>query len=430
VTISELRVVAALSLASTGVVLANGASEDSNAAVRRALIAAAATMQASAPVHAAAATGPEHATPPVTPAPTPAATPVSDPAAAPVAVAAAPDPAPAKQPARKPAATPEAPKPSKVGHVFVIALTGPGVDATFGDTSPATYLARDLRAQGALLDNYVPLGNADLPNYIALTSGQPPNADTRAECATYEDFPSSSKQAKSGVLSGDGCVYPNTVLSLGDQITSSGRSWRAYAEDMDKGEAGADVTCRRPDLPGADDTLTGRPQDSYATRHNPFAYFHSLLDLGDCIANDVALPALDTDLKAERTTPNLAFIAPNLCHGGTESPCADGTPGGLPATDAFLHEWVPKILASKAYKSDGLLIVAFLSGTAPADPAAAPPRTGLLLVSKWAEPGGRFYSAYDPYSVLRSIEDLFALKPLAKAAGAASFAKTVLPKAF
>jgi hypothetical protein len=36
---------------------------------------------------------------------------------------------------------------------------------------------------------------------------------------------------------------------------------------------------------------------------------------------------------------------------------------------------------------------------------------------------------YDPYSLLRSLQDLFALKPLARAAKASSFADTVLARA-
>ena len=36
--------------------------------------------------------------------------------------------------------------------------------------------------------------------------------------------------------------------------------------------------------------FTGAGSD-YATRHNPFIYFHSLLDLGGCSSNDVGIAA-------------------------------------------------------------------------------------------------------------------------------------------
>jgi len=44
--------------------------------------------------------------------------------------------------------------------------------------------------------------------------------------------------------------------------------------------------------------------------------------------------------------------------------------------------------------------------------------------------GGTNATAYDPYSLLRSLEDLFALKPLARTATASSFAPTVLAGAY
>ena len=428
----QLGAVAALSLVSTGIVLADGSGTTSTAAVREALARVAAARRAApapsapapaAPVPAAAAAGALTASSVTPPAPVASVPAVSPTSASPATTPAKTSPAPA------------APKPAKVRHVFVIALTGTGADATFGPGSAAPYLAQQLRPQGTLLDNYVPLDGSDLTNELALIGGQPPNPDTGAECPTFQDFPASAKAGKSGVVSGAGCVYPNTVLSLGDQLTSSRRSWRAYAEDMGNGPAGAQ-SCRHPDDGAADDTLHGRPGDQYATRHNPFVYFHSLLDLGDCQADDVTLDKLTTDLRSIRTTPSLSFIAPNLCDAGTEQPCVDGRAGGLPAVDAFLQAWVPQILRSPAYRRDGLLMITFLSSAttgaaAATQPAgASPPRTGVLLLSRYAKRAATIDTPYDPYGLLRSIEDVFALKPLAKAAGAASFARAALPAAF
>jgi hypothetical protein len=316
----------------------------------------------------------------------------------------------------------EEPKPSKIEHVFVIALAGHGFDATFGEASTATYLTKELRPKGALLEDYKSLGAADLPDLLAMVGGQPPNDDTRAGCPTFKEIPPTVTPSKSGEISASGCAYPSTVTTVADQVTASGNSWRAYVEDIDKGPAGA-ILCRRPGSDAADDTSKGRAGDGYATRHNPFVYFHSLLDLGDCDANDGPLAPLEQDLAAVKTTPNLAWIAPNLCNDGTESPCANGSAGGLAAADAFLASWVPKILDSPAYKSDGLLIVTFAGSPAPET------RNGTLLVSKFAAPGSTVGGDYDPYSLLRSVEDLFALRPLARATHASSFADTVLADA-
>jgi hypothetical protein len=414
---AQLYSVIGASLASTAVVLGQaGSGGVSSAAVNEALVLAAKQRTAAAPAAStpAAASAPVPATaPPAIPAaaPTPAAAPA--PAAAPTAGA---TPTPKPEPAHKQQPATARRTPSKIGHVFVIALSGAGVEQTFAAGSPAPYLATKLRPKGTLLDNYSPLGTADLPNYIALVSGQPPNVGTNAECPTY---------------GAKGCSFPNTVLTLADEVTSAGGSWRAYAESMGNGTPPTQ-TCRHPDDGSADDTLHGRAADEYATRHNPFVYFHSLLDLGDCITNDVTLDKLDTDLGSARTTPTFSFIAPDLCDGGTETPCADGRPGGVPAADAFLQQWVPKIEASAAYRHDGVIMIAFVSAVpaAAGQPApAAPPRTGVLLLSRFAKAGATVDTPYGPYDLLRSIEGLLALDPLGKAKGAASFVKSALPDA-
>jgi len=56
--------------------------------------------------------------------------------------------------------------------------------------------------------------------------------------------------------------------------------------------------------------------DQYAARHNPFVYFHSLIDSGECARHVVNFNQLAHDLQHESTTPNFVFITPNLCHDG------------------------------------------------------------------------------------------------------------------
>ena len=106
--------------------------------------------------------------------------------------------------------------------------------------------------------------------------------------------------------------------------------------------------------------------DAYATRHNPFVYFHSIIDSPTC-GNCVNLNNLTADLADAHTTPNFVFITPNLCDDGHDgsgtgaagTTCANGQPGGSASADAFLQMWVPQIMASPAYKKDGLLMILF-----------------------------------------------------------------------
>jgi phosphatidylinositol-3-phosphatase len=333
----------------------------------------------------------------------------------------APAPAPASKPVSEPSATKKAPTPAepeseagRVKHVFVISLTSPGYEQSLGAQSQMPYLSATLRPQGELLGNYTLLDSGALPNGIAAISGQPPNLATSASCPGYEAFTAAKANSK-GVLSGAGCVYPVETLTLADQLTSGQLTWRAYAEGM-VDAAGKPANCVHPD-PG--EPSTSALPGGYAASQNPFAYFHSLLDLGDCSAYDLPIDQLNKDLGKAEKTPSFSFIAPTPCDSGAAAQCATGATEGPANADAFLSTWVPKILASPAYKADGVLIVTFSASNpaAPGVPAPAgdPLRTGAILLSPFITPGGTDAAAYNPYSLLRSAEDFFGLEPLALA---------------
>jgi len=350
------------------------------------------------------------------PSPAPAAS-SSAPLSSPAPLA-APEAAPAAEPEEPAPAAPEAPAPEagRIKHVFVVSLASSGYDAAFGSAPQMPYLATTLRPQGTLLSGYSLLDPAALPNSIAAISGQPPTAASKADCPDYEK-----------------CVYPAETLTLADQLGLAQFSWGAYLESMVNPETGAPDNCVYPQPDAPEATATG----GYAARLNPFVYFHSLLDLGDCASDDVPFTELEKDLKKVETTPNYSYIAPNLCNAGISGQCPAGAPDGAAAADAFLATLVPKILASPAYKQDGLLVVTFGQvNSGPLDPATGAPapaaaealKVGTLLVSQFVSPGSTDAVAYDPYSLLRSTEDLFGLSAYGKAAGAKvkSFAPALL----
>ncbi len=337
---------------------------------------------------------------------------------APAPPAPAPAPPPSEPaPPKEPAAAPPA-EAGPVKHVFVISLASPGYEQSLGAQSQMPYLSATLRPKGELLSNYTLLGEAGLPNQIAALSGQPPNSATSAGCSTYAEFSSTTKTDANGVVHGAGCVYSVETLTLADQLGSSRLTWRAYVEGM-VDETGAPANCVHP---GTGESETATP-GGYAARQNPFVYFHSLLDLGDCSADDLPIDKLTADLRKADKTPSYSFIAPTPCDSGATGQCASGATEGPASADAFLANWVPKILASPAYKADGLLIVNFGAANPPStEPGATPPtdplRTGALLISPFLTPGSTDGAAYSPYSLLRSTEDLFGLEPLGLAAGA------------
>ncbi len=273
--------------------------------------------------------------------------------------------------------------PPPIEHVFVIVLENEGYEATFGPHSESPYLARELPSQGVLLEQYFGTGHFSLDNYLAMISGQAATPETRDDCDTFAEFVSAGTTAD-GQAIGRGCVYPASVKTLPDQLAAVHKTWRGYMEDMGNDPAREAPTCGHPALGSADPTQAAEGPsarvpagDQYAARHDPFVYFHSIIDSPACAANVVNLERLRSDLTARRTTPNFVFISPNLCHDGHDAPCKNGEPGGLKSADAFLRKWVPLITSSPAYRHAGLLVITFDEG----DAEVLPDPAGEMLVS-------------------------------------------------
>ena len=315
-----------------------------------------------------------------------------------------------------------------IQHVFIIVLENKGFDQTFGPSSPAPYLSQTLTSQGQLLRQYYGIGHASLDNYLAMVSGQGPNFVTQSDCVFYMNVVPGLATSYFGQTLGQGCVYPTTARTVADQLTAKGLTWKGYMQDMT-------TVCRHPALNTFDTTQKARVADQYAARHNPFVYFHSLLDSGDCALHDVDLSQLETDLASAATTPNFVFITPNLCEDGHDSPCVDGRPGGLATADQFLQTWVPRILGAPAWSDGSLLIVTFdeagssdataccnetpgLNTINPGGSTIGPGggRTGAVLISQFIRAGSVNDTPYNHYAMLRSIEDIFALPYLGFAA--------------
>ena len=319
----------------------------------------------------------------------------------------------------------------KLGHVFVIVLENENADETFGPAAPA-YLARTLPSMGAYVPNYYGTGHFSLDNYISMVSGQAPNPATQADCGTFSDFAPGTPTADGQVI-GSGCVYPASVQTIAGQLEDEGLDWGGYMEDMAAKAPAEPAACRHPAIGGADDTQSAEVGDQYATRHNPFMYFHSVIDdNANCAAHDVDYTELAGDLKKESTTPEFTFITPNLCHDGHDGPCVNGEPGGLVSANQFLEEVVPRILDSPAYEQRGLLIVTFdeaeaagaegdssaccneQPGPNSVNPGFLTPgpgggRVGAVALSPCIAPGTETDEAYNHYSFLRSVEDGFGL---------------------
>ena len=337
-----------------------------------------------------------------------------------------------------------------IRHVFVIVIENEGYASTFGEPAADPYLAKTLPSQGALLESYYATGHQSNDNYISLVSGQPPNVENQADCPVFSDF-IGALTLPEGVESGVGCVYPASVPNIGTQLSAAGLKWKAYQEDMGNDPNRETAACGHPAPGGVDETQKAEAGDGYASRHDPFVYFHSVFDeQTSCDKHVVALgsptgamPAaalrgetgLATDLMSVTKTPRLSFITPNLCNDGHDYPCTNQPSGAsaLADIDSFLETWVPKITSSPAFLKNGLLEIVFdeaassdatsCCGEAPGPGSPLPGitgpgggRVGAVLISPFIRPGTVSTTPYNHYSSLATWESLSGLPRLAEAA--------------
>jgi phosphatidylinositol-3-phosphatase len=330
-----------------------------------------------------------------------------------------------------------------IRHVLVIDLENENYSVTFDPlNSPAKFLNGTLLQQGELIPNYFGTSHVSLGNYVAQVSGQGTNPSLNVDCLNltppvnfahllggYTDVvpgvDAADQASFPGQVVGNGCVFPapgagqRGALTIGDQLERKyGRDhdddavvWREYAEDMgndlsrdygtpDRLLIGAD--CAHPAIGGVDQSNSAAANDQYATRHNPFMYFHSVIDdFASCNRHVVPLGTLNVgtggdpdvfaghlyrDLRHLETTPKFMFVTPNLCNDGHDAACAapnvEGTvnsagknAGGLVSLDLWLKHWMPMIFASPAYQSGELLVVITFDEASPTGDARACEKT-------------------------------------------------------
>jgi len=291
----------------------------------------------------------------------------------------------------------------KLSHVFVITLENESYATTWGPNSPAVYL-NTLRSQGVLETNYFAAGHVSNDNYISMTSGQPPAPDTTSDCVNWE----SCVQTDSSAAFAGG-------VSIADQLEGAGRTWKGYFEDMPAPCTHASATDVTDPYQG---DSTKAPGHNYADRHNPFIYYAPIVNNPTrCAAHVVPYTALASDF-AKGTVPNFAYIVPNTCNDGHDSPCANGQPGGLVAADAWLKSNLPPII-SYVNSHNGLLVITFdeaadtdtsgCCGAGVGGTSGFGGKVGLLALSPHLIPGTLLVTPYDHPSLLRTVEDAFGI---------------------
>lgn len=237
----------------------------------------------------------------------------------------------------------------------------------FGEVDGRSPYLNRLAAACGLADNYSGITHPSLPNYIAMTSGDTARiTDNCTDCSV-------------------------STSSIFGQVGP--RGWRAYEESM----------------PATG--FTGGHAGTYAKKHNPAAYYTKLA--GAYAQNAVPLGttaagALTSDLRANRL-PRYSFVTPDLCN--DEHDCS------ISVGDAWLARWVPKILASRAYRAGGTaLFITYDEGS------DSDNRVYTVVASPSTRKGTVSHVAFTHYSLLKTQERLLGLRCLGHAcdAGTAS----------
>jgi hypothetical protein len=264
----------------------------------------------------------------------------------------------------------------KIKTVFLIMMENHSW-STIKSSASAAYINGTLIPMGAHTEKYsTPAGNhPSEPNYIWLEAGD--NLGV-----TNDNAPATNHKA--------------TKDHLSTQLETAGITWKAYAEGITAG------TC----------PLTS--SGLYDPKHTPQLFFDDVTDTNTagsqhCIDHVRPYSELASDLTMNKAA-RYNFITPNLCndmHGETfGTSCNTFTSDLIKKGDEWLAAQVPTILASQAFKDDGLLIVLWDEGDESIGNASDGPIPA-LFISANAKKGFASMTPYTHSSMLRTIETIF-----------------------
>jgi hypothetical protein len=201
------------------------------------------------------------------------------------------------------------------------------------------------------------------------------------------------------------------VIHLTAQMNAAGISWRNYQEDVQlsssptNSASGTNAPALNP--------YYGTAQYNYAVKHNPMAFF------GDtAIQNVYPLSQLFLDLSDRKVgrynwiTPNQFNDAHSALNGGFsyQGTHYTGDQASIAQGDDFLATMIPQIMASAAYKDNGMIIIWWDESEGGDDSSRTVPE---IVVSPLAK--GNAYASSVPMnhsSDLKTIAELFGLAAL------------------
>ena len=281
------------------------------------------------------------------------------------------------------------------GHVFLII----GENTTYSHltAAKAPYLMGTIRPQAAWLTNYYAATHWSQANYVALVTGQ----FTRCE-------------QKDG-----GIACHQNVDNLFHQLDTAALTWKVWLEagtaKCDTGSGGSCTSNTACPLSGF--YTTGNPPILFDNIEGPGGVWSATTPSAECLNNDIPAGTRTSGMStfnADLATGQVArfnMVIPNGCDDG-EANCKPVN-HRYTQFDNFLAAELPKIEASPAFGSNGVIIVVYdederAGGLAPKNGFGSGGHVVCAIISPLAVPGS-YGQKYYHYSLLRTLEDGFRL---------------------
>jgi hypothetical protein len=283
----------------------------------------------------------------------------------------------------------------RFGHVFVIV----GENTTYShlNSTNAPYLMGDLRPRSAWLTRYRAATHWSQANYIALTSGR----FTQCEQRDY------------------GALCHDHVNNIYHQLDVTHQTWTTWLEGgTAKCDTGSGSTCPpQGPCPLTGFYTTGNPPINYANIEGDGGIWSAASKSHECLQNDIYAGPEDApmghfnDALASGEVSAFNLVLPNGCEDG-EGNCKP-TNNRYRQFDDFLAREVPKIEASPAFGSDGVIVITYdedqrKDGLAKKHGFGSGGPVVCAIQSPLVRPG-EYAGTYYHYSLLRTLEDGFGL---------------------
>lgn len=293
------------------------------------------------------------------------------------------------------------------GHVFLII----GENTTYSHLkmSNAPYLLGTIEPASAWLTEYRGTTHWSQANYVALTSGQ----FTKCEQQDY------------------GVACHQNVPNVFHQLDVTGRTWTTWLEGgTARCDTGSGSQCApQGPCPLTGFYTTGNPAILYDDVEGAHGVWSATDKSAECLADDIYAGGQKNPMSkfnsalAEGTVPDFNFVIPNGCDDG-EANCAP-VHNRYRQFDLFLQREIPRIEASPAFGSDGVIIVTYdederQDGLAKKWGFGQGGHVVCAILGPQVQPG-RYAGSFVHYSLLRTLEDGFGLT------GHVGFANDVTP---